>query len=1020
MSRIALFTVLSLLWGGASSLAQMRTVPAAGELETFETPHFRFIHQKSLEEAAPVVAGYCEEAFDVLEQIFHWTPAGKIDVLFLDALDTHNGWATVIPHKMLALFAAGTDPGSGIDLPGNLLRRTVFHEMTHIFTMDTAYGYAPFFAGIFGRVLPFDLLSGVIFFLTTPPGALVPRWVQEGISIWIETRFAPPGRGRSSYADMIFRCAAEAGDLLPMEKWYIELPHWPYGQAPYLYGMKFFQHLQEKEREAPAAFMEQVAHAILFHINPAAIEAGGKGLKPLAGDMLKIEKQRQLKALDQLRLLTVTETPRLTPEAISVYSPWYAGERIFFLGQEEERRSTLYGYDPSSESLEKIGGVNVTPGSGNLTATVDDHLLYYNRLEILDRDHLWFEVRRFDPVRNRDTLITREGRYRAIDVAPDGQRMAAVSQISGKSRLFELSLDNEGLIMSTRELYHLPFPREIASPRYDPAGRRIVFVEYGDEGYALSLYHPDTGKVERVFESPHLILSPVWHPTKDSVVFSHDANGVFNLYEIALGALAAPRALTHVTGGLFYPAFSPNGDRLAAVGFDGAGPFLTTLPYDPERLAGKALPKIAPFWKEEDGESNRGAGVASGNTGADRVHEDRAVSTDEIFKDPAFDNLSVPEKYNSLRHLRFDYWSPWALPSARGVQGGVGASFSDPTGYQNLMLLAGVESRYHSPVAAFNYTYSGFYPDIHLYAEAEQNYFNNLIVQRNSENRFDYAEEAGRFGLAVNVQLLRMEHRIHLESGYEYRTRKGIDRVAEDYSGRTITLAPTREDEGSVWARVSYFDGTAFKRGFSVEDGRLISLGAERSAKGLGGELARARYLAEWDEYIPMPGLKNHTLKLAAAYGKGSGDRFAQGHFTLGGLAGPIAGMTPGLPAKLNIRGYPDNFQVGESAVRAAAAYRFPIYDFSKGTEGVFPVYSHQVFGELFYEGGRTWDPRGNGDDLEWINSFGGEVNFALKLLRVLQIAPGIGVAHIPQRADRRDSNDRWTAYITLKAWVSF
>jgi len=206
----------------------------------------------------------------------------------------------------------------------------------------------------------------------------------------------------------------------------------------------------------------------------------------------------------------------------------------------------------------------------------------------------------------------------------------------------------------------------------------------------------------------------------------------------------------------------------------------------------------------------------------------------------------------------------------------------------------------------------------------------------------------------------------------------------------------------------------------SVEDGRLISLGAERSADWLGGDLSRARYLSEWNEYLSVPWADNHVLKLSGTYGKGSGDRVAQGYFTLGGFANPIAQVTPGIPENLVLRGYPTNFQVGESVVRAEASYRFPLVEFTEGTEGVLPIYTHQLFGEVFYEGGRTWDEGNGGDDLGWLDSTGIEANLSMRLMRYLQFAPGVGAAYIPDRAERSDSDDRFAVYFTFKAWVNF
>jgi hypothetical protein len=92
----------------------------------------------------------------------------------------------------------------------------------------------------------------------------------------------------------------------------------------------------------------------------------------------------------------------------------------------------------------------------------------------------------------------------------------------------------------------------------------------------------------------------------------------------------------------------------------------------------------------------------------------------------------------------------------------------------------------------------------------------------------------------------------------------------------------------------------------------------------------------------------------------------------------------------------------------------------NRGTEGVLPVYTRQLFGEVFYDGGRTWDRSGAGDDLQWINALGTEVNLSVKVLRYIQFAPGLGLAYVPDN-DRNFRNEReFVAYFSLKAWVNF
>jgi hypothetical protein len=106
------------------------------------------------------------------------------------------------------------------------------------------------------------------------------------------------------------------------------------------------------------------------------------------------------------------------------------------------------------------------------------------------------------------------------------------------------------------------------------------------------------------------------------------------------------------------------------------------------------------------------------------------------------------------------------------------------------------------------------------------------------------------------------------------------------------------------------------------------------------------------------------------------------------------------------------------------AAYRFPVFNFFKGYGNRFPSYFRQISCELFYEGGRTWDESGNGDNLEWINAIGTEANFSMTLLRYLQFAPGLGVVYTPDKIDEENDDEEEendvNVYISIKGWISF
>lgn len=460
-----LLTILIILSAGSAYAYGMANVPTKEKLFTFETPHFRIIYQEPLAEATPAIAGYCEEAYSVLTEVFGWLPERKIDVLFTDGLDTHYGWATVRPHNTFSIYVAGPEQGSSIYQPGDHLRRTVFHELTHVLTMDMRYGYNRLLSQVFGKVAPVgDLLSFATFLFTSSPVELSPRWLKEGEAVWAETEFAPPGRGQSTFVDMIFRCAVRDDNLLPYSKWYVDIPHWPYRLGAYLYGMRLVQYVYEtgKEDNPVGDLNKNIARSFLFNSNRAALKTTGKDFGRLAGEMLSRERKIQNKKLGILETIPTTRPPRLTPTDIAVGQAICAGPVVYFIADEEEERNSLFAYNTEDRKLKKISSARATSPFGSLTASTDGSVVFYTRLNVQELDNVWYEIRRFDAKTGKDTLVTDEGRYRAVDISPDNRSLAAVSQRGGNAYLFQLDLDRNGAVANERELVRVPLRHDLS------------------------------------------------------------------------------------------------------------------------------------------------------------------------------------------------------------------------------------------------------------------------------------------------------------------------------------------------------------------------------------------------------------------------------------------------------------------------------------------------------------------------------------------------------------------------------
>ncbi len=1008
---------LLLLWAGlfcCLNADAANLMPIYEPLRLTESEHFTYLYQESLEPQLPDLARACEDAWAILNPVFKWTPGQKIRILYSDAWDEHNGSASPFPRPTIMVYAADVSPGSSIYQPGHFIRSTLFHEYAHILPLDARYGIPGLLSGIFGRVQPVgDPLSTVLALCAMPPGALAPDWYLEGLSIWSETEFVGPGRGRNAVADMIMRMPVADDRVLAPEQWDLRLPEWPYGEAAYLYGMRAIQYVCEKyneqppEQNLPAQLADSVAHSFLYYFDAQAFPITGHSFAQLAVQSIGRELDRQEERIARLKTVPLMQTRKLTPDRLQVASPKFGpdGASVFFSGNTEADRDTLFRYDLGTGGLTKLRRPRTQTGLTRLAMSADRGTLYYTRLNVVGRDRMWSELRAYDVNRGENRRITGKGRYRFPALCPDGRTMAAVRNEAGRRILVEVPLDRAGDTRAEIVRAEAPEFHSLVDPVYSPDGRSLVYVRAGAEGSEIRRVDLADGRDEALLQWPCLVISPAFHPSGDALVFSSDRSGVYNLYRMKPEAGAEPGQLTHVLGGLFQPDFSPDGKKLAVAAYDSFGYHLAVLDYDALRPMAH-LPELKPDWKS-----------LSMN----------ATNVEAVSRRPA-PALAAPRPYRSLGAVRPDFWSPWLTASDDSVQGGLAAGLSDPAGYQSLLLLGGYDANYDMPVGAATYGYSGFYPILTIEGSHRPVGYPDLVEDANKVF-YDYDEKAGVAGGTVTLPWETVDRQVLFSLGYKFSDREAIEKSAEKYAGRALLTTNLFEGgEGAVFGEVQFLNATAFGRSLSLEQGRYISAAVEVSDPALGGDLSRTRALAQWNEYMPLPWGENHVLKLEGLYGAGSGDQTAQGFFGVGGF-GAVPITEPGIDRVVPLRGYLENYQVGRHVAKAGAAYRFPLRRSYKGASATMPVYYHQLFGELYYEGGQAWgdEPAGQPEN-EWLNAVGAELNFSMTLLRFVDMAPGLGVVYAFDREYRRsegeqpadDKDERAQVYFSIKAAVNF
>ncbi len=101
----------------------------------------------------------------------------------------------------------------------------------------------------------------------------------------------------------------------------------------------------------------------------------------------------------------------------------------------------------------------------------------------------------------------------------------------------------------------------VLTPRFSPAGDRIVYMSYQDERPRIFVYDIGSGRSRSLVDQPHMTFAPRFSPDGRFILFSMAVNGNTDVYRIgATGGV--PQRLTHAPGIDTGGSYSPDGSRI--------------------------------------------------------------------------------------------------------------------------------------------------------------------------------------------------------------------------------------------------------------------------------------------------------------------------------------------------------------------------------------------------------------------------------------------------------------------------
>ena len=902
-------SVLALVWWSvliAFPLAARAGVIHDPKLDwkTLHSPHFAVHFHDGEEEPARRVAALAERVHERLTRVFAWTPADRTDIVITDELDVSNGNATPFPSNRINMFLAPPDTIDSLEENDGWLDTLVAHEYTHIVHLDKANGYPKALRNIFGRVV------SVIPLLNAFPNIWQPTWLIEGIAVYHETdRARGAGRGQSSFFNMMMRMEVEGG-LKPVTQVNQQVDTWPGGTTAYLYGAEFYEFVAATR--GPETIQRLVGEysddMVPFLLNRASSKTFGKDLYRLWDEFATYTRARYEPALNEIRAAGLRDGERLSQDGYRAGSLKALPDgRAFYIAFDGRNDPALMRYRPGAKRPQVLAEVHdgarldVHPTAGVLIA----------QPEICRNTHYLYDLYRYDLDSGSRKRLTHCGRYRHAAWSPDGQRIAAVHQELGRSRLEVLGADGV-----KQELWWSGDSDEVLGELdWSPDGASLVAAVWRREsGWNIEQFFIAERRWRALTADSAVDGEPRFSADGSAVLFTSDHGGVYNIrrHELATGTTST---LTNVLGGAFYPS--------------AAGTALYYIGYGPQ---GFDLYRLEDIKKTPTPTAQPGPSVV-------------------VEKEPAAAPNTRITDYDPDTGVRPRWWLPYVAIDDQRTEIGASTSSADPLYRHLYAATAAYDFKNRSPVGALDYIYDGWYPTLKLHASR----FDTLAYDADDQFVRMRHEDKYRAEMVLPILGYRRQVAFHLAAL----------RDDEADARRAAGVAPLGQTQDSLLGAAITFDSTRlYPLSVSRSHGREIRLVAEDS-DALKSDFSGSVYSVDWREFFALG--REHVLGLRLVEGYGSsGSR----PFRLGGadtdyelpylLSGALE--TPFNHRDYALRGYREGrADLTDQRMRLASLeYRFPVWRVERGFMGLLgllppPVALHQLSGTVFVDTGAVW-----------------------------------------------------------------
>jgi len=941
-----LFTTL-VLWTISSSVSANIFHDSNLSWKTIETEHFLIHYHDGEEQIARDFIPTANKIHDEVTGYLNWVPQDKVNVVLTDEYDLSNGWATVFPRNNTNIFLSAPDDLNSLEDHNGWLEMVFRHEYIHIVHLDKARGAPLFIRKIFGR-------EG-LFIPTVFPNAYQPGWFIEGLATYGETSHNEGiGRGQSTYYDMLMR-GEVMGGVKELRRINQPIGSWPGGTIRYLYGVNYHEFIRDQYGDKKIrAMVEGLSDNVVpFRVDSNTRNTFGKDLDGMWADFNTYLHAKHDPVVAKVKSQGLVAGRALSQRGYSAESLRALADQVFYVSFNGRSHPALMR-SVAGKTAEKIRDINF---GARLDIHKDKGILI-TQPEVCRNARVYYDIYRVDTDGGDYTRLTDCARYRHAVWSSKGDRIIAVHNELGINSLHILD-DNAKLI---EKIWVGNDGVQVGQMSYSPTEDKIVAsVWRKNQGWNLEQFDIVTRQWFSLTRDQHIQSNPVYSENGQSVIYSADDDGIYNVYQLELSSNSKTR-LTNLVGGAFYPALTSNG--LYYLGYQPQG-------YD---LFHIAKPK---------GLSSSTVQLAA----IDSVMPTTDVSGPEAVKPDTKQNESsakalVAEDYSPWQSVTPTWWLPYVLFDDQREELGAQTFGNDILSRHSYSIFMAYDLKNEWLTGSFDYFYDGFWPILHLGLSRET----DLYLDSNDDPARIRAEKQAL--LEAIVPFSSVDSILFVHAAISTERNKDVW-IAPTATG----AADAREDFVGLGLR--YISASRYPLSVSRSEGRELRLVYE-DTDAIGNSDNKGQILlGEWREFLHIA--NEHVLALRWIEGRGENN---SSPFRLGGNqsdnpfafgSGDIAPIFD--ERDYSLRGYDEGRSqlIGRNMRLFSAEYRFPVWRIEHGWMAP-PFGFNQIHGTVFYDTAGVWS-NAESKPANYYDSVGFELNTEMDLLYDFRLNVVLGFA---------------------------